>query len=400
MNYCSIFSKADFVKSLRFFSSCKKILGAFIFVFMAIQLNLNAQCELICPENMSFTLGSGECNRIVTYDTPTFSDNCTGTASITGFVGLPSGELFPVGTTIVTYNYTTDGSDFKTCAFSITINSLPNSRQDVQCKEGIICLVWEETASFLQVKAGDILEGGNYDCFDNYIVQVSSEGTDRQSSFTNRAAELGKFYDVKVFAPSGSTCTAVIYLMASGTTCPVPSTLTFGQPTGGGGTPLTFSDPCSCSDGANCDDTAGGNYYFHDVLRIPAAGDPPLATGQDIRFVSAMDFYISTPCQGGAANLPSFGAAGTAIPETSPGVYEIDFWRLSGVAPTNVSVLHAGTTTPVPAATFLPICQESDCPEPIVLAPIPTMSQWGLMIFGLLLLNLGIYFVRRQELVL
>lgn len=32
--------------------------------------------------------------------------------------------------------------------------------------------------------------------------------------------------------------------------------------------------------------------------------------------------------------------------------------------------------------------------------PIPTMSQWGILIFGLLVLNLGLYFIRREERVL
>lgn len=35
-----------------------------------------------------------------------------------------------------------------------------------------------------------------------------------------------------------------------------------------------------------------------------------------------------------------------------------------------------------------------------VLAPIPTMSQWGLVIFGLLILNLGVVFLYQQETIL
>lgn len=39
-------------------------------------------------------------------------------------------------------------------------------------------------------------------------------------------------------------------------------------------------------------------------------------------------------------------------------------------------------------------------PPPIVAtAPIPTMSQWGLLIFGLLILNISIFFVQRRELI-
>jgi len=35
----------------------------------------------------------------------------------------------------------------------------------------------------------------------------------------------------------------------------------------------------------------------------------------------------------------------------------------------------------------------------ISLSPIPTMNEWGLLIFGLLILNLGVFFVQRRELV-
>jgi len=178
---------------------------------------------------------------------------------------------------------------------------------------------------------------------------------------------------------------------------PPPTVLTIGRPTDKGGTPLTFSDPCSCTDAANCDDAAGtGNFYFHDVLRIPG-GTGTTTAGLDIRFNSGVDFFIDVPCRGGLS-LPSFGAAGTRIPETSPGVYEIDFWRLSGVAPTNVVVLESGATTMVPAAVFQPVCNEADCAV-VAVEPIPTMSEWGLLIFGLLILNLGVVFVQRKELV-
>ena len=35
--------------------------------------------------------------------------------------------------------------------------------------------------------------------------------------------------------------------------------------------------------------------------------------------------------------------------------------------------------------------------EPVVIEPIPTMSEWGLIIFGLLVLNLGVLFIVRKN---
>ncbi|MEM6319559.1 MAG: IPTL-CTERM sorting domain-containing protein [Bacteroidota bacterium] len=46
------------------------------------------------------------------------------------------------------------------------------------------------------------------------------------------------------------------------------------------------------------------------------------------------------------------------------------------------------TSSPIPATVCLP---------PVDPDPIPTLSQWGLLIFGLLLLNLGVFFILRME---
>jgi len=39
----------------------------------------------------------------------------------------------------------------------------------------------------------------------------------------------------------------------------------------------------------------------------------------------------------------------------------------------------------------------TSCPSPVTTAPVPTMSQWGLIIFGLLILNLGVIFLYRKQ---
>lgn len=38
-------------------------------------------------------------------------------------------------------------------------------------------------------------------------------------------------------------------------------------------------------------------------------------------------------------------------------------------------------------------------PPTVATAPIPTMSQWGLLIFGLLIMNISVFFVKRRELI-
>lgn len=153
---------------------------------------------------------------------------------------------------------------------------------------------------------------------------------------------------------------------------------------------LMFGDPCSCDDPRNCN--VGGIDYFHDTLTVTAGG----VTGLNITATAgATDFFTSVDCFGGSNSLIT---AGTVIPETpaGSGEYKIEFWRPSGATPT-ISVLQGGVTTPVPAATFQPVCTTAACNTPAA-APIPTMNEWGLMIFGLLVLNLSVFFVQRREL--
>ncbi len=154
------------------------------------------------------------------------------------------------------------------------------------------------------------------------------------------------------------------------------------------GNELMFGDPCFCDNPRNCN--VGGIDYFHDTLTVTTGG----ATGLIITAATgATGFFTSVDCFGGSSNVI---AAGTVIPETpiGSGEYKLEFWRPSGVTPT-LSVMEGGATTAVPPATFQPVCSTEAC-NPV--DPIPTMSQWGLMIFGLLVLNLGVFFVQRQVL--
>ncbi len=149
---------------------------------------------------------------------------------------------------------------------------------------------------------------------------------------------------------------------------------------------LMFGDPCRCTDPRNCD--FNNSILFHDTLTINGP------TGLTITAAAgATNFYSAVSCFGGSLTvIPT----GTAIPESviAPGTYKIEFWRPSGILPT-LSVNVNGTPMTVPADTFQPLCNVETCRE----EPIPTMSEWGLMIFGLLVLNLGLFFVRKQEMI-
>lgn len=145
-------------------------------------------------------------------------------------------------------------------------------------------------------------------------------------------------------------------------------------------------DPCSCNDIRNCD--INGVLYFHDTLTVTAEG----LSGLTITVApSPTDVYVSVPCFGGGS-VPTLISPGTIIPEIIPGsgVYQIEFWRPSGVLPT-LSLIESGTTTVLPSSTFEPICLQENCQLDI----IPTLSEWGMIILGLVLLILSVTGVRQ-----
>ena len=60
---------------------------------------------IVCPENMNINNDPGICGAIVEFTIPVFSDN-SGSATIEQTAGLKPGDVFPVGSTTITYTAT------------------------------------------------------------------------------------------------------------------------------------------------------------------------------------------------------------------------------------------------------------------------------------------------------
>jgi gliding motility-associated-like protein len=76
--------------------------------------------EIECPEDMWLTVMPGKCDTIINYITPVGVDNCPGVTTIQT-EGLPTGSLFPVGTTTNTFVATDPSGNEVSCNFNITI---------------------------------------------------------------------------------------------------------------------------------------------------------------------------------------------------------------------------------------------------------------------------------------
>lgn len=78
----------------------------------------NSAPTVTCPSNLSRCAD----DNLVSYGAPVAVDNCLGNGGTWKLEnGLPSGAVFPIGTTTQTYSYTDDGGNVGTCTFTVTI---------------------------------------------------------------------------------------------------------------------------------------------------------------------------------------------------------------------------------------------------------------------------------------
>lgn len=89
---------------------------------------------ITCPDDITLSAADGTCEATVNYPTPVATDACTGT-TLNLVAGLPSGDVFPVGTTTVTYEAVDEAGNTAQCTFTVTVtddeNPLINCPADI-----------------------------------------------------------------------------------------------------------------------------------------------------------------------------------------------------------------------------------------------------------------------------
>lgn len=85
---------------------------------------------LNCPSNITV---SSACGATLNFNLPTVSDNCTVNLSqLTQTAGLPTGSMFPAGTTTQTFTYTDLGGNTGTCSFQVNVSNNLNISANIQ----------------------------------------------------------------------------------------------------------------------------------------------------------------------------------------------------------------------------------------------------------------------------
>ncbi len=96
----------------------------------------NEDPVITCPADITVTADFGANGKVVTYDPPVFTDNCSATMKRTA--GLASGSEFPIGDTVNTFLVTDASGNTHTCSFTITVNEKKDTvKPEITCPEAI-----------------------------------------------------------------------------------------------------------------------------------------------------------------------------------------------------------------------------------------------------------------------
>src|SRR5260221_2561589 len=90
-----------------------------------VTVSPDAQAPVIsgCPANIGpLPMDTGKCGATVAWTAPTAKDNCDAAPTVTQTKGLPSGSLFPAGTTTIEYTAKDVTGNSSTCSFTVTVN--------------------------------------------------------------------------------------------------------------------------------------------------------------------------------------------------------------------------------------------------------------------------------------
>lgn len=100
-----------------------------------------------CPNNITL------CSDEVNFTDPVFSDNCFAFITQTDGTGLVSGDIFPIGTTTLSYVVEDSSSNTASCSFTVTVLDFP-STADILVDSLSLCQVTSTVVEALPATSG------------------------------------------------------------------------------------------------------------------------------------------------------------------------------------------------------------------------------------------------------
>lgn len=162
---------------------------------------------IVCPDDIVINLSPGECETAVNFSISEVGESCN--VILIQNSGLPSGDIFPIGTTTNCFTYVDqNGNPVASCCFDVTVNEYPNPTSTLACNDNIQVSVGPNCDAF--ISADMLLEGGPYSCYNDYLVSVEGYGSGL-GGITVTSSAVGLTLNTTVSDPTtGNSCSGTI----------------------------------------------------------------------------------------------------------------------------------------------------------------------------------------------
>lgn len=183
---------------------------------------------LKCAKDTVMSLAANECTKIFTYASPTLTDNCSSSLTVTRTSGLASGSAFPLGATTVAFSAKDGANNTVSCSFRVTVNDIPPT---LTCKSKFAPKL-NSSSSRLIVSPFDVAASISDNCtpLSNMNVKIRragfGSGFPDSSSLSFGCGDTGRIA-VEVWVKDQSnllnSCTTTIYVNDSNSVCRAPT---------------------------------------------------------------------------------------------------------------------------------------------------------------------------------
>ncbi|MEE9438638.1 MAG: T9SS type A sorting domain-containing protein [Saprospiraceae bacterium] len=118
--------------------------------------------------------------------------------------GVAIGDTAYLGTTNVDYEAIDASGNVATISFQVTVNEFTGAITSIACNDEVQISLNSETCEAI-VTADQVLEGGPYACYNDYIVEITDQN-DVSYGNTVSEANIGQTLTVTITGPNGNSC--------------------------------------------------------------------------------------------------------------------------------------------------------------------------------------------------
>lgn len=153
---------------------------SFMVAFLCIATQLHAQDTtppiIFCPGSATINLSPGECDAQHFFDVFASDDalGCTPNIAQTDGTGYESGSVFPIGTTVLSFQATDCAGNSSSCSFSVNVVAFNPPSAGLVCDDFLNISMPGTCEMWLLPEVG--LEG-NYGCYDDFTVEIGNTGS-------------------------------------------------------------------------------------------------------------------------------------------------------------------------------------------------------------------------------